>query len=127
LRREAAAADSAANPVPKSTTVIGSGIGTGAGGVVVGVGVASPGPSVVGVAVGCEVLVGVGVLVGGTGVAVGVGGWVVGVSAAGCWATIRWALKESGKSANEKSTRKTAIGMRYSGLNCLIGSSPHGR
>jgi hypothetical protein len=43
LRREAAAAESAARPVPKSTTVIGSGIGTGSG---VGGGVVGGGGSV---------------------------------------------------------------------------------
>lgn len=60
LRREATAAESAANPAPKRTTVIGSGIGTGPG-----IGVA--------VSVGAEVTITVGVLVGPTGVSVGGG------------------------------------------------------
>jgi hypothetical protein len=65
LRREATAAESAARPVPKRTTVIGSGIGTGpdTGGTVVGVS-------------GGSVTTRVGVLVGPTGVLVDVGVFV---------------------------------------------------
>jgi hypothetical protein len=86
LRRDAAAAESAARPVPKRTTVIGSGMVTGAGGaggsgVTVGVAVGASG-SVVGVSVGVAVGSGVGGSVVGTSVggSVGCGD---GVSAAG--------------------------------------------
>lgn len=89
LRREATAADNAAKPVPKRTTVTGSGIGTGPdGGTAVGVSggkvaiwvgvLVGPG----GVLVGVGVLVGIGVLVGVL-VDVAVGCSVTVVSAAG--------------------------------------------
>ena len=86
FRRAATAADSAANPVPNRTTVIGSGTGTGPEGgdtigvdvsVTVGTGVAVSvtGGTVVSVGVATDVFVavGVGVSVGGTPVSVGVG------------------------------------------------------
>ena len=89
LRREATAADNAAKPVPKRTTVTGSGIGTGpddgievgvsGGRVAIWVGVlVGPG----GVLVGVGVSVGIGVLVGVL-VSVTVGCSVTVVSAAG--------------------------------------------
>ena len=89
LRREATAADNAAKPVPKRTTVTGSGIGTGpddgiavgvsGGKVAIWVGVlVGPG----GVLVGVGVSVGIGVLVGVL-VSVTVGCSVTVVSAAG--------------------------------------------
>lgn len=93
LRRVATAAERAANPVPKRTTVTGSGIGTGRGtGVAVGAGVLV-GPIGVSDAVGAIVLVGVGVLVlVGAVVLVGVdvAGSAVGVSAEGAksWANV---------------------------------------
>jgi hypothetical protein len=87
LRRDAAAADRAANPVPKRTTVIGSGMETGAGGWGVSPGSTVSGGSEVigGESVGTPVGTPVGTSVG-TSVGTPVGGSVgcaVGVSAAG--------------------------------------------
>lgn len=134
LRREAAAAESAANPVPNSTTVIGSGIVTGAGGAGVSVGaggasvavaVAVGGSAgVVGVAVGGSAGV-VGVAVGGSVVAVDVGGsvgCVVGVSAEGsCAKTCAgWDIR-----VNESIRHRTAPQKnKYKDLDCLMGDSP---
>ncbi len=120
LRRAATAADKAANPVPKRTTVTGSGIGTGWGGetgVVAGVGdpiaevgvtvdpggTVAVGPGTVAVDPGGTVAVGPGtvaVAAGTVGVAagtVGVGGGEVGVSAASCAKTLRWPIKAGAK------------------------------
>ena len=82
-RRVATAADNAARPVPKSTTVTGSGTVTGVvGGTTAGVGVFVGTGVKVGVLVGTDVFVaGIDVAVGVTGVAVA--GSAVGVSATG--------------------------------------------
>lgn len=95
----------AANPVPKSTVVIGSGMGMGSGsgggpsGVLVGAGVASPvGEISVGASVG--VLVGVSVA---SGVAVSVGGSAVGVSTAG----MTWAKANPGSRAMTNTSAMT--------------------
>jgi hypothetical protein len=75
LRRDATAADNAANPVPKSTTVIGSGIGTGPGGEIGGTGVdVTVAGGKITTCVGVLVSVGIGTPVFvGVGVGVGVG------------------------------------------------------
>lgn len=129
MRRAATAADKAANPVPKSTTVTGSGIGTGCGGcedgVDVGMGVGfeasgvnvavapggtvAVGPGTVGVDPGGTVAVGPGA-VGVAPGAVGVGGGAVGVSAPSCAKTRLWLVKAGAKTRPRisKSTAKKA-------------------
>jgi len=121
LRREAAAAESAARPVPKRTTVIGSGISAGGTGVGGGVTVCggcrvSVGPGSVAVG-GTDVFVAVGgtdvfVAVGGTGVFVAVGkvGCEVGVSAAnGAASTAGTAKFPKDMMANERTKNTAAI------------------
>lgn len=114
LRRDAAAAERAAKPVPNNTTVIGSGISAGGTGVGGGVTVCggwsvSVGPGV-GVAVGGS---GVGVAVGGSGVGVAVGGgWVgrlVGVSAASGAASTEGTATTPDMIANERSRSTEAM------------------
>lgn len=149
LRREATAAESAASPVPKSTTVIGSGIGTGPDGggvdVDVGTGVGASVTIVVGVSEGTGVDVGVkvgpsGVLVGvnvSVGVSVGpavfvgvkVGGSVasVSVTAGASCANAELDVSQPGKeiiATKNKIIAKTTSCIDE--VRFIVGFSPHG-
>lgn len=129
--RRAAAAESAAKPVPKRTTVMGSGIETGAGGAGVAVGETGVdvGSTVSGAWVATVVAVGgTSVDVGGTSVAVGgtsVGtsvGCGVSVSAAGACAKT---ATGRGNVVNVSITNITAPErIKYNGLDFIMGDSP---